>query len=339
MKKFFALLLSLCALFALAGCGGGTSSAPAGETPVKVTLGMLRLTSSAPLFLAMDKGYFKDEGIEIDPQWFDAAQPIAVATASNQVDVGATGLTAGLYNMAAQGQKLCIAADKGREEKGFPSSALLVRSDLYDAGLSSIEALRGKRVGITQKGSTYEYMTGRLLEAKGLSLDDVTLVPLGKLSAVTAALQSGQIDACILNEPNVTKVQAEGYGKVVTQVGDVIPYQTSAVFYSPDFAKNANAGVRFMKAYRRACEDYYAAAVERKDPALLDETVKIIARYVRTPEEDIRAALPYIDREGRLLAGDIQTQIDWYRAHGLLSGDLAASDVVNPAFLDSALKN
>lgn len=338
MKKLFALVLALCAFFAAAGCGG-EKAAPAGETPVKVRLGMLRLTSSAPLFLAMDKGYFRDEGIEIDPQWFDAAQPIAAAAASNQVDVGATGLTAGLYNMAAQGQKLCIVADKGREEKGFPSSALLARADLYDAGLTSIEALRGRRVGVTQKGSTYEYMTGRLLEAKGLTLDDVTLVPLGKLSAVTAALQSGQIDACILNEPNVTKVQAEGYGKVVTQVGDVIPYQTSAVFYSPDFAKNANAGVRFMKAYRRACEDYYAAAVERKDPALLDETVKIIARYVRTPEEDIRAALPYIDREGRLLAGDIQTQIDWYRAHGLLSGDLAASDVVNPAFLDSALKN
>lgn len=340
MKKFLALLLALCLTLAFAGCGGRQeTAAPAGETPVKVTLGMLRLTSSAPLFLAMDKGYFRDEGIEIEPQWFDAAQPIAVATASSKIDVGATGITAGLYNMAAQGQHLRIAADKGREEKGYPSSALLANADAWAAGLNSIEALRGKRVGITQKGSTYEYMTGRLLESKGLSLDDVTLVPLGKLSAVMAALQSGQIDACILNEPNVTKAQAEGYGRLITQVGDVIPYQTSAVFYSPEFAKNANAGVRFMRAYRRACQDYYDAAVAKKDPALLDETVRIIAGYVKSPEADIRAALPYIDRDGRLLADDIQTQIDWYAAHGLLSGSLRASDVVDTSFLDAAMKN
>ncbi len=339
MKKFLALILALFTALAFAGCGGDKAPAAGKETPVKVSLGMLRLTSSAPLFLAMDKGYFQEEGIEIEPQWFDAAQPIAVATASSKVDVGATGITAGLYNMAAKGQKLCIVADKGREEAGYPSSALLANADQYAAGLTSIEALRGKRVGITQKGSTYEYMTGRLLESKGLSLDDVSLVPLGKLSAVMAALQSGQIDACILNEPNVTKAETDGYGRIITEVGDVIPYQTSAVFYSPDFAKNENAGVRFMTAYRRACQDYYDAAIEKKDPARLDEVVKIIAKYVQTPESDIRAALPYIDREGRLLVEDIQTQIDWYAAHGLLDGALSAKDVVNTSFLETAMKN
>lgn len=336
MKKFIALLLALFTALAAAGCGSTADkpSAGAGE-PVKVSLGMLRLTSSAPLFLAMDKGYFKEEGIEIDPQWFDAAQPIAVAAASSRIDVGATGITAGLYNMAAKGQKLRIVANKGREEKGYPSSALLAGIDAYNTGLRSIEALRGKRIGITQKGSTYEYMTGRLLESKGLSLDDVTLVPLGKLSAVMAALQSGQIDACILNEPNVTKAQSEGYGRLITQVGDVIPYQTSAIFYSPAFAEQTEAGVRFMKAYRRACEDYYDA-LTAQDPAARDEVVQIIAGYVQSPEADIRAALPYIDREGALLADDIQTQIDWYASHGLMDGTLQADDIVDPSFLAAA---
>lgn len=67
----------------------------------QVKLGMLRLTSSAPLFIAMDKGFFAEQNIEIQPEWFDAAHPIAVATASSQVDVGATGITASLFNMAA----------------------------------------------------------------------------------------------------------------------------------------------------------------------------------------------------------------------------------------------
>ena len=105
----------------------------------------------------MEKGYFAEENIDISPEWFDAAQPIAVATASGKVDVGATGITASLYNMAAAGQKIAIVADKGREEKGFSSSALLVTKPLYDSGVNSVPAIKGKRIGITQKGSTFHF--------------------------------------------------------------------------------------------------------------------------------------------------------------------------------------
>lgn len=338
VSTIIASIMALVLTLSFAGCGGSSSPKQEANKPVKVSLGMLRLTSSAPLFIAMDKGYFKEVGIEIDPQWFDAAQPIAVATASSKVDVGATGITAGLYNMAAKGQKLFIVADKGREQKGFSSSALMASTDQYNQGLTSIEALKGKRVGLTQKGSTFHYMLGRMLEAKGLTLDDVTIVPLGKLSAVMAALQSGQIDACILNEPNITKVKNEGYGKEITQVSAIMPYQTSGIFYSPEFAKNQDAAVRFMKAYNKACNEYYAAVVEKKDPKQLDEAVKIIAKYVKTPEADIRLGLPYVDRNGVLMADDIQTQIDWYTSHGMIEGKLAAKDVVNTSFLEKAMK-
>ena len=64
---------------------------------------MLRLSSSAPVFIAQDKGYFKEAGLEIELKFFDAAQPIAVATASGDVDFGVTAFTAGLYNLAGKG--------------------------------------------------------------------------------------------------------------------------------------------------------------------------------------------------------------------------------------------
>ena len=255
-----------------------------------------------------------------------------------KVDVGATGITASLYNMAANGQKLGIVADKGREQKGYSSSALLVTTDNYNAGVKSLKDLKGKRIGITQKGSTFHYMLGRMLETQGMSLNDVEIVPLSKLSAVMAALESKQIDGCILNEPNITKVQKAGYGKLVVQVGDVIPYQTSAIFYSPDFMKNKDAAVRFMRAYNKACNYYYEAAVEKKDAKKLEEVVNIVAKYVKAPAEDIKAGLPYIDKDGKLLVSDIATQIKWYTDNKMISGTLDAKDVANTSFLDEALK-
>ena len=335
MKKIVVILTALCMLLAL-GCGGEKKAAP--KEKVKVSMALLRLTSSAPLFIAMDKGFFAEENLEVEPQWFDAAHPIAVSTASSQVDVGATGITASLFNMAASGQKLAIVADKGREEKGYSSSALIVTTDNYNKGVTSLEALKGKRVGITQKGSTFHYMIGRMLETKGMSLDDVQLIPLGKLGAVMAALESKQIDAAILNEPNISKVQRAGYGKMVVQVGDLIPYQTSAVFYSPEFVKKEDVAVRFMKAYKKAANYYYDAAISKKDAKKLDEVVTIVSKYVKAPVEDIKLGLPYMDRDGKLLSSDIATQIEWYASHGMLKGKLEASQVANTSFLEKALK-
>lgn len=72
-KKVFAMILAglmaLTVSLSFAGCGSssGGSSSGGEKKPVKVSLAMLRLTSSAPLFIAMDKGYFKEEGIESIP--------------------------------------------------------------------------------------------------------------------------------------------------------------------------------------------------------------------------------------------------------------------------------
>src|SRR5438034_7867841 len=69
------------AALALAACALGG----AGEVPgqgAKVRLGVLKLTSSAVLFLGAEKGYFREFGVEPELVFFDAAQPIAVAIAS-----------------------------------------------------------------------------------------------------------------------------------------------------------------------------------------------------------------------------------------------------------------
>ena len=94
---------------------------------------MLKLTSSAPVFVGVEKGFFKDAGIEPELVFFQAAAPIATALAAGQLDVGATGLTAALYNIVLGGEQLWIVADKGREWPGYPLVAIVVQKELWDA--------------------------------------------------------------------------------------------------------------------------------------------------------------------------------------------------------------
>ena len=137
------------------------------QAPTKVKVGVLKLTSSAVVFLGVEKGYFKEFGVEPELVYFQAAQPIAVALASGDIEVGATGLTAGLFNIVAGGVRIWIVADKGREWPDHNLTALLVRKDLYAAGARTMRDLKGKRIGITQVGSTFHYNIGRYLEKEG----------------------------------------------------------------------------------------------------------------------------------------------------------------------------
>ncbi len=73
-------------------------AAPAAD---KVRLGALRFTSHSGGFVAFERGYFAEEGLEIEFKYFQAAQPMAVAIASGDVDFGVTAITAGLVRPAS----------------------------------------------------------------------------------------------------------------------------------------------------------------------------------------------------------------------------------------------
>jgi NitT/TauT family transport system substrate-binding protein len=344
-KTLFMMIASILTLsMALAGCGQGEENQETGEgenvgEKVSVDIGMLKLTSSAPLFIAIEKGFFEEENIQANEKWFEAAQPIAVATAGGSVDVGATGITASMYNMVAGGQQLWIVADKGREQKGYSSSALLVHND---SEVTTPEELKGKRIGITQTGSTFHYMAGRILENHKMSLSDVQLVPLNSIKGLMEALSSQQVDAVILNEPNISTAVSEGYGKVITQVGDEMDYQTSGIFFSPKFADDRETAVSFMKAYAKASQYYYDAVLTQKDGQLApgenyDEVIDIIAKYTDQDPELIKKGLPYMDRDGKLLEEDIQTQIDWYAKEKLIDKAIEVEEIINTELLEEAL--
>src|SRR6187455_36499 len=112
MKGF--LRLALAGLLAVAGAGIAQAN-----DALKARIGVLRLQSSTPVFIAQDKGYFKEAGLDVELKFFDAAQPIAVAVTSGDIDFGITAFTAGLYNLAGKGT-LKVIGGMSREKAGYP---------------------------------------------------------------------------------------------------------------------------------------------------------------------------------------------------------------------------
>ena len=317
--------------------------ASAAQAQDKVKVGVLKLTSSAPIFVGVDKGFFKEFGVEPELVFFQAAAPIATALAAGQIEVGATGLTAALYNIVLGGQKLWIVADKGREWPGYPLTAIVVQKELAESGLRSVADLKGRRIGITQLGSTFHYHLGNVLEKHGLALSDVKLVPLQAMGAALEALKGKQVDAIMLPQPFPGRAEADGFGKVISWSGDQFPWQIATIFYSGKFASDRTRAVNFMKGYVKSSRYYHDAVLAQKDGRVTpgthyDEVVEITAKHVGAPPAVIRLGFPYQDRNGRLWVADVEKQMTWWQKHGFMKGVLPLNQIVDTSFLEAAAR-
>lgn len=329
MKRLVVLLVAAALL------GGAVPARAQGQ---KVKLGVLKLTSSAVLFLGAEKGYFKQFGVEPEFVFFEAAQPIAVAIASGDLEVGATGLTAGLYNIVAGGVQIWIVADKGREWPDHNLTALLVRKDLWESGARTLRDLKGKKIGVTQIGSTFHYNIGRFLEKEGMAPGDVELVPLQALGALSDALAAKRLEAVVTAEPFVSRLEAVGVGVTIIRTGDTFPWQIATVMYSDKFAKNRARAVAFMKGYVKSSRHYFDAVLKKKSGSDFEEVVAITAKYTGARPELIRRGFPYQDRDGRLMPGDVGRQMAWWLRQGLMKKPVLEKDIVDESFLRDALK-
>ena len=313
------------------------AGSPAGAAE-RVKVGVLKLTSSAPIFIGVEKGFFKEHGVDPELVFFQAAAPIATALAAGQVEVGATGLTAALYNIVLGGEKLWIVADKGREWPGYPLTAIVVQKELWEAGLRTVRDLKGKRIGVTQLGSTFHYHIGNILEKEGLTLEDVKIVPLQALPSVMEALKGKQVEAILIPQPFAGTAEAQGFGKILAWAGDLFPWQIATVFYSGKFAAERPHAVNFMKGYVKASRHYFDSVLKRRAGPEYEEVVAITAKYTGARPELIRRGFPYQDRDGRLMPGDIGRQTAWWFAQGLVKAPIPDRDIVDESFLREALK-
>lgn len=311
------------------------SAAPAAAQDV-VRLGTLRLIGGAPIFVALEKGFFEDEGIQVDVQWFAAAAPIATAVASGDIDVGATGISAALYNAVAAGSRMWLVADRGSEQPGYRLNALVTSQARYQAGLQQVADLRGKRIGITTLGSTYHYQIAQILATAGLGLDDVELVPLRNMTIMIDAVREGTVDAAILSPPWGANAEEEGWGEVLFWAGE-IPYQVTGVFVSDRFRRDRDLAVRFLRAYVRGVRYYYDAVLTQPPGANYHEVLSIAAAYTDQTPEVIAKSLSYIDRDGIPDTDDLLRQQEWYHSQGMQTRVVPVEEFVDLSLIREAV--
>lgn len=325
------------------GLMGGAATLPMLGTPAlantKMTVGALRFTSHAASFVAFERGYFSEEGLDVDFRFFQAAQPMAVAIASGDADFGVTSITGGLISLAEKGAAKVIGGALS-EEQGIDGQMILASNAAYDAGLTAPDKLDGKSFAVTQAGSSFHYMGAKIAQAENA---EMSYKPLQKVGAIIGAMKSGQVDAWTI-VPHIGKALVGGGAvKHIGMVADYLPnYQVTTVFTSAENAENERAKTEaFLRAFSKGAADFNAALVDKTtDEAGMEDMVKLIHKYVYADDPYEKASKSIINGAMRINAnaalniGSVTDQVDWFKSEGLIKDGISTETLVDSSYVE-----
>src|ERR1700760_966691 len=134
------------------------------QTRATVSIALVPSVPSASTFIAADKGYFRDAGLDVKIERIDSLSKAVAFVATNQVQVGQGGINAGYFNGVAPGLPVVMALESGSTPLYHQ---VLLRPEMKDT-IKTAADLKGRRVGISSPGSTSVYEIGMVLAAAGL---------------------------------------------------------------------------------------------------------------------------------------------------------------------------
>lgn len=310
----------------------------------KLAVGVLRFVSSGGLFLAQERGYFAAENLDVAFTYFEAAQPIAVAVASGDIQFGVTAITGGTLNLAGKGA-IKIIASQGAERKGYKGTEIIVSNAAFARGVTGLDKLQGTSFAITQVGSSQHYMMGQIAASQKFDMDKIILKPLQGVPNMVAAVKTGQVDGALATPIFARPMVERGEVRFLGYFSDIADYQYGAVFAPPKLiAADPGLARRFVRAYQKGNADYAKAFLRldaRGGPIADAETqaaALLIAKYV-SPSQVPEAAAPgviagavFVDATAKLDVNDIDRQIAWYKQEKLVSDNVVSSAFVDTSF-------
>jgi NitT/TauT family transport system substrate-binding protein len=328
------------------GAAPGEAGAPAANAPASadapplVTLKIAAQPSipSAARYVAIERGYFREEGIEMEEVPSTTSAQMLPSLAAGQVDMGLGGAAAGLFNAIAQGIPVRMTLDMWTAYPDDRGGGLIMRKDLVDGGqVRDFGDLAGLRIAVTSKGHATEYALDRGLSKGGLSLADVEMTELS-YPDMNVALGNRNIDGAVTIEPYGTQAVVQGFAARFKPWPDLILYDTPAtIMFSESFAETrTDLARRFAKAYVRGLRDYDQARAQGKDR---EAVIAIIQKHVPFLERPMYDQIPWppSNPDGRVNADAIAAAQDWFAEHGYVQTKVDLTKVVDNQFADYAV--
>lgn len=311
----------------------------AAPKPVTVKFGASSSASDGGIYVAIEKGYFKEQGIDLQYVNFQSAAMTIAPLSSGELDASGGAISTALLNAIDRGVALRIGGGKGSSVKGFEFSQVVVRKDLIDTGqVTGIKDLKGKKIAVGSLQSGPEATVAYLLKQGGLTIKDVDLVAMGYPDMVAALANKG-IDLAQLIEPNVNAAVEKGValrwppGATSSIYGG--EYQSAQIFISEQFSKNVDLARRFMIGYLKGSRDYNDAFVKGKNKS---EIVSYMTKYI--PEKDPalyeKMQMPYISPDGKLNTTSLKMQFDYFKDMGYYTGKLDLQSIIDTQAVDYA---
>lgn len=328
---------------ALAGSPAAASAAtppPFSGPRTTVKMALPGRADQAPFELARQRGYFAQQGIDIQPVEFASGSEVIAAIAANQVQAGSGAPTAALFNAMAQGINLRVVADWAHVGSATDTTlSIIVRKDLLDSGaVKSMADLKGKSFAAGgSQGTVGDVLLQAAERRDGVNPGDIDVQYLA-LPDVLAALANKKIDAGTLTEPQVTQAAQQGIAGVLYPAGALIPDEHLALLlFSQQLAQNQDAATRFMVAYLRGVRDYYDAfQLKQNREAAIAQLIPNLS--VKDPKVWQTFGPEFVDLNGKVNVADLQKQAQFHASQGSLKSVPDVGKYVDMSFADAAVK-
>ena len=266
---------------------GGAGAQTPEKTKIALGVGGKALLYYLPLTIAERKGFFKEQGLDVEISDFAGGAKSLQALVGGSVDV-VTGAYEHTIRMQAKEQDIRAVLELGR----FPGIAVGIKTEKAAAYKGPAD-FKGMKIGVTAPGSSTNMLMNFVLAKAGLTPQDASFIGVGSAASAVAAIQKGEIDAISHLEPVLTLLERSGAIKIVidtrTEAGTVALFGGSnpaAVLYmKQDFiAKNpnttqalTNALYKALKWIEKATPDEIVAAMPEEyalgDKALYAQAV------------------------------------------------------------------
>jgi NitT/TauT family transport system substrate-binding protein len=326
VKKWLVIFCSVLLIFTLAACGKEQSSGSSKKSsePLKVTLPTW--TGYGPLFLAQEKGFFEENGIEVELSIVEGLAERKQALASGKIDGMATALD---VQVSLAASKIPVSVVWVLDDS-YGGDGILVKNDIKD-----IQDLKGKTMAF-EVGSTSHMLALTALQQGGLTEDDVEVIQMSAGDA-GAAFAAGKVDAAVTWEPWLSK-GSEANGKILLTTKDLPGIIVDTISFKEDVIKNRPDDVKaFVKAMGQAM-DFWKENKEEADEIMAKGLKIDTAEFVATEEglkfftkEENAKLFGTADNKGSIYEA-AENAIKFYKEQGIITEEPNVEDIINPSF-------